>query len=82
MIYQKNKSTKRFDFGISRNSTSHKAGANTVTIGTRSDDGYYSAGGMQVNMTVKEAKALQSFLNSELVTDAPAVEDDAALISK
>ena len=84
MIYQKNKSTKRFDFGISRNSTSHKAGANTVTIGTRSEDGYYSAGGMQVNMTVKEAKALQNFLNSELVASVPAADDatDDALISK
>ena len=66
MIYENTKSTKRFDFGISRNSTSHKAGANSVTIATRQGDDYYTAGGVQVNMTVKEARALQSFLNSEL----------------
>ena len=66
MIYQNNKSTKRFDFGISRNSTSHKAGANSVTIATRQSDDYYAAGGVQMQMTVKEARALQSFLNTEL----------------
>ena len=66
MSYQNTKSTKRFNFGISRNSTSHKAGANSVTIATRQDDGYYAAGGVQMQMTVKEARALQSFLNSEL----------------
>jgi|TARA_Y100001938_G_C7762791_1_gene269380 hypothetical protein len=66
MSYQKTKSTKRFNFGISRNSTSHKAGANSVTIATRQDDGYYAAGGVQMSMTVKEARALQSFLNREL----------------
>ncbi len=70
MIYDKTKSTKRFDFGVSRNSTSHKAGANIVTIATRQGDDYYSAGGVQVNMTVKEARALQSFLNSELGYDS------------
>ena len=66
MSYQKTKSTKRFNFGISRNSTSHKAGANSVTIATRQDDGYYAAGGVQMSMTVKEARALQSFLNRAL----------------
>ena len=66
MIYDKTKSTKRFDFGISRNSTSHKAGANSVTIATRQSDDYYAAGGVQMQMTVKEARALQSFLNTEL----------------
>ncbi len=81
MSYQNSKSTKRFDFGISRNSTSHKAGANTVTIATRSDDGYYASGGVQLSMSVKEARALQSFLNTELATSTPVV-DDAAVISK
>ena len=70
MIYDKTKSTKRFDFGISRNSTSHKAGANSVTIATRQSDDYYAAGGVQMQMTVKEARALQSFLNSELGYDS------------
>jgi hypothetical protein len=76
MIYDKTKSTKRFDFGVSRNSTSHKAGANIVTIATRQGDDYYSSGGVQVNMTVKEARALQSFLNSELGYDS----DDSTTI--
>ena len=67
MSYQKSKSTKRFTYGISRNPTSHKAGANTVTIATNSGDGFYASGGVQMQMTVKEARALQSFLNSELV---------------
>ncbi len=77
MIYDKTKSTKRFDFGVSRNSTSHKAGANIVTIATRQDDGYYSAGGVQVNMTVKEARALQGFLNSELGTTIAGSDSDS-----
>jgi hypothetical protein len=81
-MYQNSKSTKRFDFGISRNSTSHKAGANLVTIGTRSDDGYYSTGGVQVSMTVKEAKALQLFLNSEFADVEIPAEDDSSVISK
>lgn len=77
MIYTNNKSTKRFTYGISRNPTSHKAGANTVTIATRSDDGYYASGGVQVSMTVKEARALQSFLNQEF-----AVSDSDPVSSK
>ena len=48
MQFNKSKSTKRFNFNISRDTKSHKSGANTVTI----------------TMTVKEAKAFQNFLNS------------------
>ncbi len=62
--YQNSKSTKRFEFGISR-STSKKAGANIVTIETRQDDGYYNTPTVGLTMTVKEARALQSFLNAE-----------------
>ena len=65
MKYQKNKMTKRFEFGVQRNSSSHKAGSNIVTIGTRTDDPYYSTSTVGLTMTVKEAKALQSFLNTE-----------------
>ena len=65
MIYENTKSTKRFDFGISRNSTSHKAGAITLTIATHQVR-MLPAGGVQMSMTVKEARALQSFLNSGL----------------
>jgi hypothetical protein len=69
MSYQ---NSKRFTYGISRNTTSHKAGANQVTIATNSDDGFYSSGGVQLAMSVKEARALQSFLNTELT---PVVSD-------
>ena len=75
MSYQNSKSTKRFTYGISRNTTSHKAGANSVTIATNSEDGFYSSGGVQLQMSVKEARALQSFLNTEL---APVVSDSDA----
>lgn len=66
MTYQKNKTTKRFNFGISRNPTSHRAGSNIVTIETRAQDGYYSTPSIGLTMTVKEARALQGFLNQQL----------------
>jgi hypothetical protein len=70
MIYQKNKYTKRFNFGITRNPTSHRAGSNVVTIETRApDDGHYSTSAVGLTMTVKEARALQGFLNQQLSVD-------------
>ena len=66
MSYTNTKSTKRFSFGISRNSTAKKAGSNVVTIATSPSDDYYSTSTTTISMTVKEARALQSFLNSEL----------------
>ena len=69
MSFTKTKSTKRFNFQISRNSTSHKAGANIVTIGTNTGDGFYSGGTTQMTMTVKEARAFQRFLNQHLDGD-------------
>ena len=67
MPYNKIKSTKRFSFGISRNPTAKKAGSNVVTIATNpSDADYYSTSTVGLTMTVKEATALQGFLNSEL----------------
>ncbi len=67
MPYSKNQSTKRFSFGITRNATSKKAGANVVTIATNADDSaYYSTPTTQLSMTVKEARVLQSFLNESL----------------
>ena len=66
--YQNSKTTKRFEFGISR-STSKKAGANIVTIETRHGDGYYNTPTVGLTMTVKEARALQSFLNTEFSQD-------------
>ena len=41
MNYSKTKSTKRFTIGVSRNSTSHKAGSNIVTIATNGDTDRY-----------------------------------------
>jgi len=71
MPYNKNQSTKRFSFGISRNSTSKKAGANVVTIATNADDSsIYSTPTTQLSMTVKEARVLQSFLNETLSEDS------------
>ena len=69
MPYTNSKSTKRFSFGISRNPTAKKAGSNVVTIATSPSDDYYSTSTVGLTMTVKEAKALQSFLNSELSID-------------
>jgi len=66
MSYTKSKSTKRFNFQISRNSTSHKAGANRVVIGTNTNDDFYSGITTQMTMTVKEARAFQKFLNQYL----------------
>ena len=67
--YSKTKSTKRFNFTVNRNSTAKKAGSNTVTIATNSGDNYYAAGTSSMTMTVKEAQALQSFLNDTLVSE-------------
>ena len=68
MSYFKSKSTKRFDFTVNRNSTAKKAGSNSVTISTRPESEGYSYGGTQLTMTVREAQALQSFLNDTLTS--------------
>jgi len=67
MSYSKTKSTKRFSFDIHRNPIAKKAGSNTVTISTGGDMGRYSGSTTSLTMTVKEAQALQSFLNENLV---------------
>ena len=69
MSYSKMKSTKRFDFQVYRNTTAKKAGSNTVTISTRPSDGQYSIGQTSLTMTVREAQALNNFLNETLVTE-------------
>jgi len=67
MPYSNSKSTKRFSFGISRNPTAKKAGSNIVTIATNPSAGdQYSYSTVGLTMTVKEARALQGFLNAEL----------------
>lgn len=71
MSYTNSKSTKRFSFGISRNQTAKQAGSNIVTIATLpAEDSQYSVGQTALTMTVREARALQSFLNSELVEES------------
>ena len=67
MLYSKSKSTKRFSFGIIRNPTAKKAGSNVVTIATNpSISDSYRTPTVGLTMTVKEATALQGFLNNEL----------------
>tara|TARA_B100000900_G_scaffold408452_1_gene422734 strand:- start:41 stop:277 length:237 start_codon:yes stop_codon:yes gene_type:complete len=69
---KRSKNTKRFNFKINTNETSHQAGANTVSISVKDYDtsgrGYTTpvgsvTPGQTVTMTVKEAKAFQLFLN-------------------
>ena len=67
------KSTKRFDFHVNTNPTSHQTGANTVTIQSKDYDisgrGYsFQANEVPgtVTMSVKEAKALYNFLGKTL----------------
>ncbi len=65
--YFNEKSTTRFDFGVYRNATSKKAGSNMLTISTRPVSGQqYAVGTTTISMSIKEAQALQSFLNSSL----------------
>ncbi len=77
MSYNKSKSTKRFSFDISRNPTAKKAGSNVVTISTLPvAESQYSIGQTSLTMTVKEASALQGFLNSELGGWSATVDND------
>ncbi len=64
--YTKTKMTQRFTFGISRNDTAKKAGSNSFSISTNPSGNKYSTGTTNLTMTVKEATALQNFLNSTL----------------
>mgnify|MGYP001173431227 FL=1 len=69
--YFNEKSTSRFDFGVYRNTTAKKAGSNMLTISTRPADGQqYSVGTTTISMSIREAQALQSFLNQSLTSDS------------
>jgi len=76
MKFQRSKSTKRFNFRVNRNTSSHQSGANSLVIeskgySSQSGKGGYSYGTTDpgtFTMTVKEAKALQGFLNKTLNT--------------
>ena len=73
--YFNEKSTSRFDFGVYRNSTAKKAGSNMLTISTRPSDGQqYSVGTTTISMSIREAQALQSFLNQSLSNDSDSVD--------
>ena len=66
MPYTKNQSTKRFNFSVTRDPKSHKAGSNTLVISTNPEDSSkYSTGTTSVTMSVKEARVLQNFLNNQ-----------------
>ncbi len=70
MIYTNTKSTKRFAYTVNRNTTAKQAGSNTLTIATLpSEDGQYSVGQTTLTLTVREARALNSFLNESLSND-------------
>ena len=65
--YFNEKSTSRFDFGVYRNPTAKKAGSNMLTISTRpTENQQYSVGTTTISMSIREAQALQSFLNESL----------------
>ncbi len=66
MSINKTKATRRFTFEVNRNFTSKRAGSNTFTISTNADTDKYSSPTASLSMTVKEAKALQGFLNETL----------------
>ena len=67
MNISKSKSTKRFNYTVNLNDTAKQAGSNVVTISTLpSQDGQYSVGQTSLTMTVREAKALNSFLSDTL----------------
>ena len=70
MKYNKTKSTKRFTFGVNRNSTAKKAGSNIVTIATNGETEGYSSSTVSLSLTVREARALQTFLDENL-SDTP-----------
>ena len=70
--FSKSKSTARFNFSANVNESSHKAGANTITIESKDYDittPGYSVGTTAptaITMTVKEAQVLNRFLNKTL----------------
>jgi hypothetical protein len=76
MNYTKTKNTKRFSYTVNRNNTAKAAGSNILTIATvPAEDSQYSIGQSSLTLTVREAKALNSFLSDTLSADVfPVVE--------
>ena len=80
--YFKTKTTKRFNFEVSMNDTAKKAGSNTITIATRPEAGGYSSGGTSLTMTVREARALKTFLDANIYLHSDSsVEGDSIIDS-
>ena len=70
MKSSRSKSTKRYTFNVTRNTTSHQAGANTFTITPKdydSENGKYTtpSSDTPVVMSVQVARALNNFLNKQ-----------------
>ena len=71
--FSRSKQTKRFTYNVTRNTKSHQAGANTVTIMSKDYDTSGRGYSFQANevpgtvtMSVKEATALYNFLGKNL----------------
>ena len=71
--FSRSKQTKRFTYNVTRNTKSHQAGANTVTILSKDYDTSGRGYSFQANevpgtvtMSVKEATALYNFLGKNL----------------
>ena len=80
MNYTKTKSTKRFSYTVNRNNTAKQAGSNTLTIATiPSEEGQYSIGQSSLTLTVREAKALNSFLSDTLSADVFPVSESGLM---
>ena len=63
-IRENNYSTRNMSFSVRQGDTSKRAGVNRFTLKTSSDD--WQSPTATVNMTIREARSLQRFLNQTL----------------
>ena len=63
-IRENNFSTRNMSFSVRQGDTSKRAGANRFTLTTTPDD--WQSPTATVNMTIREARSLQRFLNQTL----------------
>jgi len=66
--FTRTKNISRYSYTVRRDNVSKQAGCNSVTINTRRDESGYSVPSVSLTLTVKEARALQSFL-AETIED-------------
>tara|TARA_R100000278_G_scaffold92630_1_gene70647 strand:+ start:97 stop:294 length:198 start_codon:yes stop_codon:yes gene_type:complete len=64
MKFEKSKNTRHASFSIRRNDSAKKAGINRLAITASSTD--WRVGDTTVSMTLRDAKALRDFLNTNL----------------